>query len=190
MSEVIKHAIGQDPEYVDMLLAYKGPQDDRDFLEEVVRRNVELKCQLSVSDPKEHREAMVLQYGHTVGHPVEHLSGYRLYHGESVAIGMMVAARVARILGACKDDLVDLHRQLIDHFGLPSQVPYSIQTNDMLESLQFNKRYLTEGTRMALLSDVGRLWNVDDDYVIPVSDSVLSEAYEATRSRNMKLPQD
>ena len=66
---------------------------------------VALKRDLLREDPKEHREAVVLQYGHTFGHPLEHLSGYRLYHGESVAIGMMVAARVARLLGACSDAL-------------------------------------------------------------------------------------
>src|SRR5262249_39127601 len=114
--------------------------------------------------------------------PLEHLSGYRLFHGESVAIGMMVAARVARLLGACRDDLVELHGRLIGHFGLPTEAPLDIATEDVLHSLRYNKRYLTEGTRMALLTEVGKVWSVSDQYVIPVSDRVLSEAFEATRA--------
>jgi len=181
LAEVIKHAVGQDQAYVDMLLAHRGDVGDLDFLEQAVRRNVELKCALAESDPKEHREAMILQYGHTVGHAVEHLTGYKLYHGESVAIGMVVAARVARLLGACGDDLVELHVELCRHFGLPTEIPGTIGTEDVLESLRYNKKYLTEGTRMALLADVGQLWNVEDDFAIPVSDAVLGEAVELSK---------
>jgi 3-dehydroquinate synthase len=181
LAEVIKHAVGQDPDYVEMLLAHRGDLSDPEFLERAVRRNVELKCALAESDPKEHREAMILQYGHTVGHAVEHLTGYKLYHGESVAIGMVVAARVARLLGACNDELVELHVELCRHFGLPTEVPRNISTEDLLESLRYNKKYLTEGTRMALLADVGQLWNVEGDYAIPVSDHVLSEAVELSK---------
>jgi 3-dehydroquinate synthase len=182
MSEVIKHAIGQDPAYVDLLLSYSGDIRDFDFLEEVIKQNVRLKCDLVVSDSKELKEALILQYGHTVGHAVEHLTGYQLYHGESVGVGMAVAARVARIMGACDDDLVALHDTLIGKYKLPTQVPASIRADDVIASLRYSKRYLTEGTRMALLSGVGALWCVDGDCAIPVSDGVLIEAIEQCKS--------
>jgi 3-dehydroquinate synthase len=181
LAEAIKHALAQDPAYVDMLLSYDRDPSDPDFLEEVVRRNVALKRDLLLADPKEHREGVVLQYGHTFGHPLEHLSGYRLYHGESVAIGMMIAARVARLLGACNDDLVELHERVIGHYELPTRAPESIRTDDVLDALRFNKRHLTEGTRMALLTDVGKVWSVGGEHVIPVADSVLARAFDATR---------
>lgn len=178
MSEIIKHAIGQDPAYVDLLMSYNGDMRDLDFLEEVITRNVALKCELVASDPKELREGMILQYGHTVGHAVEHLSGYSLYHGESVGVGMSAAARVARILGACDDSLVALHDTLSAKYKLPTRIPQSIRSEDILASLRYSKRFLTEGTRMALLSGVGELWQVDGDYAIPVSEAVLTEAVE------------
>ncbi len=181
IAEAIKHALGQDPAYVELLMSHQGEVNDPDFLEQIVRRNVELKCGLATSDPKELREAMILQYGHTVGHPIEHLSGYSFYHGESVAIGMMVAARVSRLLGGCTDELVETHGRLCDRYGLPTTIPRSIHVGDILESMRYNKRYLTEGTRMALLTDVGRLWHVDGDYAIPVSDTVLEQAIELSR---------
>ncbi len=179
LAEVIKHALGQDMEYTRMLLSYQGGFRELDFLEKVVKRNIELKCELAVSDPRELRQAMVLQYGHTVGHPLEHLSGYRLYHGESVGLGMVVAARVARLLGACDNELVSLHEEIMDRYRLPIRVPPDIRVSSVLESLKFNKRYLTEGTRMALLSQVGELWSVDGDYAIPVSDTVLADAIQS-----------
>lgn len=181
LAEAIKHALAQDPSYVEMLLAHGGDPSDPEFLEEIVRRNVALKRDLLRVDPKEHREGVVLQYGHTFGHPLEHLSGYRLYHGESVAIGMVIAARVARLLGACGDDLVDLHERVIAHFDLPTRAPSSIATLDVLESLKFNKRHLHEGTRMALLTDVGKIWSVAGEHIVPVPDGVLADAFEAVR---------
>ncbi|MBA2661239.1 MAG: iron-containing alcohol dehydrogenase [Bradymonadaceae bacterium] len=180
LSEVIKHALGQDPAYLKFLLDYDGSMFDRDFLEHVVQKNIELKCALMAIDAKEHREGMVLQYGHSVGHPVEYLSGYDLNHGQSVAIGMMVAARVARQLGACGDDMIELHRRVIEKFELPTRIPKNIEVADILATMRYNKRYLTEGTRMALIDAPGHLWSVDDDYAIPVSDGVLIEAILAS----------
>lgn len=176
LAEGLKHAIGQDPGYYRMLSSYRGPIEELGFLEEVVRRNIELKCELMAKDPKEEREGMVLQYGHTVGHPIEHLSGYRLYHGEAIAIGMMVAARVSRIMGACTDELVRRHEELLGRYGLPTRIPRSIRVDDIIDALRYNKKYLVEGTRMALLTDVGKLWCVDGEHAIPVSDRVVAQA--------------
>lgn len=182
LAEVLKHALAQDADFLLRLLDHRGPLRDPAFLEWAIARNIELKCRVMARDPQEHREGMVLQYGHTVGHPIEHLSGYRLRHGECVAIGMAVAARVARLLGACDDATVALHDRLITAYGLPIQVPDDIRTDDIMEGLKYNKRYLTEGTRMALVTGPGQLWSVDGDYAIPVAESVLRAAIDAARA--------
>jgi 3-dehydroquinate synthase len=180
LAEVIKHALAQDRDYAAWLLAYDGSPRHPDFLEAVVRRNIALKCDLMARDPKELSEGMALQYGHTAGHPLEYLSGYGLWHGQAVALGMMVAARVARLLGACGDDLVALHERLLTRYGLPTRIPRGLRVPDILAAMRYNKRFLTEGTRMALLADVGRLWAVGGDHAIPVSDAVLARALEDT----------
>lgn len=173
MAEVVKHGLAQDAGYARWL------DDDHDlrdpgFLEAVVRRNIELKCALMAQDPKELREGMALQYGHTAGHPIEYLSGYRLTHGEAVAVGMMVSARAARLMGA--SDLVSETAGLLRRYGLPTVVPADLRVPDIVAAMRYNKRYLTEGTRMALLSGLGELWRVDDEFAIPVSDVVLRRA--------------
>ncbi len=181
LSEVIKHALGQDASYADLLMNYAGKIDDADFLERVVNRNIQLKCDLVRDDPKEEHGGMVLQYGHTVGHPIEHLSGYGLSHGQSVAIGMAVAARISHLMGACSRGVVQMHRDLLERFTLPHKVPSNIRASDIIDALQYNKKYLSEGTTMALLSDVGRLWKVDGKYAIPVCDEVIEQAVELCR---------
>ncbi|MBN2719354.1 MAG: iron-containing alcohol dehydrogenase, partial [Deltaproteobacteria bacterium] len=148
-AEVIKHALSQDVDLANMLFSFEGDIRSLSFLEKVIERNVMLKCELVRQDPKELNEAMVLQYGHTAGHPLEHLSGYTLYHGESVAIGMIFAARVAALLGACDDATVNSHYRLIRKFGLPTEIPREIQLSDFMEALKFNKRHVMEGSQMA-----------------------------------------
>jgi 3-dehydroquinate synthase len=180
MAEVVKHALGQDKGYLDYLMDYDGSMWNPDFLEHVVRKNIELKCELMAVDPKELREGLVLQYGHEVGHPVEYLSGYDINHGQSIGIGMMVSARVARLVGACDEGMVELHRELIEKYELPTSIPRSIKVDDIMATTRYNKRYLTEGTRMALVDEPGNIWSVDDDYAIPVSDEVLREAISAS----------
>lgn len=176
LSEVVKHALGQDASYFDYLMGYSGKHDDLDFLETVVRKNVELKCEIMAVDPQEKRQGMVLQYGHTMGHPIEFLSSYELSHGQAVGIGMHVAAHVSNLLGGCSDEVVHQHREVIQKYGLPIHIPAHIKVDQILDAARFNKRYLVEGTRMALLSGIGELWQVADEFVIPVPDEVLREA--------------
>lgn len=181
MAEVLKHALAQDADFAKWLIQFNGDPADSSFLDACVRKNIDLKTVLMAVDPKEHREGMVLQYGHTVGHPLEHLSGYTLNHGEAVAIGMVIAAQVSRLLGACDDATVQAHIDLIAHYGLPTTVPEDIRTDDVIQALRYNKKFLTEGTRMALVQSIGHLWSVDGIYAIPVSDAVIAQAVERTR---------
>lgn len=186
-AEVIKHAICQDEAFGEFLWTYQGSIRALDFLETVIERNVMLKCDLVKKDPKEQQEAMVLQYGHTAGHPLEHLSGYVLCHGEAVAIGMMMAARVAYLLGACSQKVVDWHLRLLKKFGLPTEIPREIMYPDFIDAMRFNKRYVAEGSQMALVEALGALWCVDGKTAIPVSDSIISAAFRQIRNENFSL---
>jgi hypothetical protein len=69
-------------------------------------------------------------------------------------------------------------------------MPEGIAAADVVEAVRYGKRYLTEGTRMALLASVGKLWRVDGEYAIPVSDKLLAEAVElAKEERSWKSEQ-
>ncbi len=182
LSEALKHALAQDPAYLAWFLAQPGDLRDPVFLEYVVRHNIELKCTLMAEDPKEKSRGLVLQYAHNVAHAIEHLSGYELTHGESVSIGMVVAANVSRLLGGCDEALVDTHRHVLGAYGLPCEVPAEMRTSDILAAVRYDKKTLAEGMRMPLLSGVGRLWSVDHEYAIPVANAVLARALEASRA--------
>ena len=168
-----------------MLDDYDGPLLNPAFLEKVIRRTIELKCQVIDIDPKEKREAVVLIYGHTLGHPVEAISHRPgslccLSHGQAVAIGCVVAARVAVKMGLCDNAVVRRTIDLCAKYELPTQVPADQSIDRIMAKLPYNKTWTKEGTVMALLEGVGKLFSVDQQYLLPVEDAVIREAVVET----------
>ncbi|OPX91533.1 MAG: 3-dehydroquinate synthase [Pelotomaculum sp. PtaB.Bin013] len=92
----------------------------------------------------------VLNYGHTVGHAVEALSGYGKYtHGEAVGIGMVSAARLAVALGLL--NISDLSRieALIRRAGLALELPDCLAPKDLIHSFHHDKK--TAGGRLTFI---------------------------------------
>lgn len=176
LAECIKHAISQSPEFYEFLMSYNGQVSDVNFLENVIKRTIQLKTSLMRNDPKEKAEALVLQYGHTVGHAVEFLSGYRYGHGESVAIGMIAAAQISSVLDIVKDDLVEAHYRVMQKFGLPVSIDRQIRTDDIINAMRYCKRYLYGDVQFVLLDKLGSLWNYNGDYSIPCDNNIITKA--------------
>jgi len=148
-AEILKHALAQDGALLECVSRPDATLRDLDFVTECIERTVALKCGTIDADPFERDEAMVLQYGHTVGHAVEHGSGYALGHGESVAIGMVAAARLARaIVGV---DQIEGHRELIARWGLPTEIPDGLDPALLLDRVRRGKRCTGDTVWMALV---------------------------------------
>jgi 3-dehydroquinate synthase len=97
---------------------------DRRALAPVVRRSCEIKAGVVAADEREAGLRAILNFGHTFGHAIEALTGYRRYlHGEAVAMGMILAARVSRALGLCGSGVTPRIRDLILAAGLPTDPP-------------------------------------------------------------------
>ncbi|MEI6206214.1 MAG: 3-dehydroquinate synthase [Desulfuromonadales bacterium] len=107
---------------------------------EIIRRSCELKAHVVELDEKESGLRAVLNYGHTLGHALEALSGFcGMIHGEAVAIGMVLAARVSKVLGFCSQDDVDRIAGLIGQCGLSVEVP-NFDRHDLLEVIAADKK--------------------------------------------------
>ena len=124
-AEIIKNALTLAPEQVPVLLKMFRP-DGRyrsSELTAMIDLAISAKSRVLRDDAKERNAALVLEYGHTVGHALEVLADGTLGHGFGVALGMRVAARVARLLGMLGDAEVDLHDHLLNAAGLPLGLP-------------------------------------------------------------------
>ncbi len=114
-------------------------------LEEQIARCVEIKAAAVCADEREGRQRMLLNYGHTMAHALEGAvlgagAGWDLRHGEAVAIGLMFAARLARRLGRIDDDRVDLHREVLESFGLPTELPLGASARTLLDFMARDKK--------------------------------------------------
>jgi 3-dehydroquinate synthase len=81
-----------------------------------------------------------LNYGHTLGHALETVSGYDLYHGEAVAIGLVFAGSLAGALERIDPDRVERHRQLVISLGLPATVLQKLRADDLLTVMARDKK--------------------------------------------------
>jgi 3-dehydroquinate synthase len=116
----------------------------------VITRSCEIKAQVVAEDERESDRRRVLNFGHTIGHALEALSGYRsLIHGEAVGIGMVQEAEMARHLGLCNRDVVERIRCIVKAAGLPHELP-RVPFTKLWNAMQTDKK-VAHGTVYCVL---------------------------------------
>jgi 3-dehydroquinate synthase len=99
---------------------------------------------------------MVLNYGHTVGHALEVLSGYRRWaHGEAVAIGMAAAGRLAVRMGWVSGDVAARQDALLQAVGLPTRFG-GIDPREVVDALRHDKKARDGRVPFILMRGMGR----------------------------------
>jgi 3-dehydroquinate synthase len=124
-------------------------------LEEVVYRCASVKAHVVSADEYEHGFREVLNYGHTVGHAIETAMSDRVVHGEAVAIGMRVEARIAVRLGLLDADAAERQDALLTSIGLPVHVPAG-PVEAMLDAMRLDKKRRNGRIRCTLPEGIGR----------------------------------
>ena len=159
MAEVIKAGLVADPDLAAACLERAAPAvaGDLDALAPLVEAAVRIKAEVVGTDEREAGRRAVLNYGHTLGHALERLAGYRgLRHGEAVALGMVFAARVAEATGLAAPGLVEGHVELLRAAGLPAG-GVGLDPDAVLEAMATDKKHGgTAGLRLVLLRAPGK----------------------------------
>jgi len=136
---------------------------DADALGEAVLRSCKHKIKVVARDETERGPRALLNFGHTFGHAIETEAGYgTLLHGEAVAIGMVLAARLSGELG--RSPLLDSARLagLLAHFGLPIELPEGLSAEALLERMRLDKKAVSGQLRLVLWTRLGRAVMADD----------------------------
>ncbi len=166
LCETIKNALTILPENIERLsdilnedCSYTG-ENYRYFIE----MSVKAKTQVMKNDAYEKKGALILEYGHTIGHAIELAGGGIVTHGEAVGLGMLCAAEISHMLGHLPDEDIKIHRTLLEKAGAPTAIDGKINADTILSILKYdNKRGYTaveEGTvQMVLLDRVGKTFN-------------------------------
>ena len=154
LAEVIKYGVICDAEFFTWLEANMAAllARDPDALGHAIRRCCELKAEVVAEDEREAGRRAILNFGHTFGHAIEHYQGYGTWlHGEAVATGMIMAARLSGLPG----DDIDRLTALVAAAGLPTEPP-AIAADNWLDAMGMDKKVQGKKLRFVLLDAIGK----------------------------------
>jgi 3-dehydroquinate synthase len=179
MAEVIKYGVIWDADLFAQLeqsprLAQLSDLDP-DLLQTILIRSCQAKVDVVSQDEKEAGLRAILNYGHTIAHTLESLTGYvEINHGEAVALGMVAAGRIATLLNFWSEAEEIRQRSLITKAGLGTRIPQKIQVENVLNLLQNDKKVKAGKVRFILPEAIGKVIISDR-----VSEAVIREAIAA-----------
>ena len=114
-------------------------------------------------DETEQGERMLLNFGHTFGHAIETEQGYGgLLHGEAVAVGMVLAARLSSRLGRAPDADALRLQALLTRLGLPTSIPDGLSAQALLGRMRLDKKAVSGVLRLVLWRGIGEAEVVRD----------------------------
>ncbi len=159
LAEVVKHGVIADPGLYE--LCAWGWDAVASCLPEIVRRGMGVKVKIIEEDPYERGIRAALNFGHTVGHAVELVSGFGLLHGEAVAVGMVAEARLAERLTVAGHGLSESLAETLSGLGLPVEVPENLPRGELIRAMKMDKKKSAGVVRFALPAQIGRVELVD-----------------------------
>ncbi|HEX6949054.1 MAG TPA: 3-dehydroquinate synthase [Nitrospira sp.] len=145
LAEVIKYGIIADEALFSFLEASMPEllKLEAQAVMRAVARSCEIKAEVVAADERESDRRRILNYGHTIGHALESLGGYRrLIHGEAVGIGLVAEADLAVHLGICGSDVSARIRRVVQAAGLPDRVPPRTAFAAMWGAMQHDKKVI------------------------------------------------
>ena len=180
VSEIIKYGVIWDKPLFEALEAAERldafDQVSESLLQMMLEHSCQAKADVVSQDVKEAGIRAILNYGHTVGHAIESLTGYsELNHGEAIAVGMVAAAKIAEAMPESNWDEAATTRQqtLLEKTKLPTQIPENVKIDDILVALKSDKKVKEGKVRFVLPKQIGEAY-VTDRVVETLTRSVLA----------------
>jgi 3-dehydroquinate synthase len=179
LAEVVKYGAIFDRQFLAWLERHARDLLARDdaALAEAIARSCEFKADVVGRDPYERGHRALLNFGHTFGHAIEAEQGYAgvgldaLNHGEAVAVGMVLAARLSTLLGLAPAEDADALAGLLAALGLPVQLPERLPAAALLARMRLDKKADALGLRFVLWHGAGEgrlVAGVADEAVLAV----------------------
>lgn len=159
LAEVVKYGAIGDDAFFAWLEAHADALAARDdaALAEAIAAACRHKAAVVARDEHEHGERALLNFGHTFGHALEAEAGYgTLLHGEAVAIGMRLAARLSARLGRAPAADGERLAALLERLGLPVALPPGFDAERLLARMRLDKKNRSGHLRLILWSRLGR----------------------------------
>jgi 3-dehydroquinate synthase len=150
---------------------------DPSALEEAVVRCVEIKGRVVLRDERESGRRAMLNFGHTVAHALEAVTGYRISHGNAVAIGICLEARIAAAVAEFPPAHVRRLERVVEAFGLPTRLPDRTSVDALIAASRRDKKARSGRVRYALPQSLGKMPS-GAVVAVPVDDRTVRSVLE------------
>ncbi|QIK62071.1 3-dehydroquinate synthase [Leucobacter viscericola] len=173
-AEVAKCGFIAEPEILDLLEAdvERATDPSTPEFQRVVELAIGVKARVVSEDFREGGLREILNYGHTLGHAIEHAERYQWRHGVAISIGMMYAAELGRMAGSLSDEVVERHRKILGSLTLPLAYPAG-RWQGLLAAMQRDKKARAGMLRFIVLDDIAK-----PRVLAGVDESMLQFAYQ------------
>ena len=160
---------------------------EQKIIESLIYRAVKIKTAIITQDERESNQRKLLNFGHTIGHAIENLSGYKILHGEAVALGILVEAKIAQILGVLTNQDYQSIEAILSCFGINSKKLKKFSSAKLIDATKADKKVRDGEVYYVLLKTIGQVYQNNKYFVHPVADDVVREAYAALSSTMLPL---
>ena len=156
MAEVVKYGFIAAPEILEIIESDESATDPTsEAFERLIRESVRIKTDVTSRDFKESGDREFLNYGHTLGHAIEHAERYKWRHGAAISIGMVFAAELSMLSGKLSEAEVSRHRSIFEALGLP--ITYRANRwPQLLDTMQRDKKARGGALRFVVLDKIGK----------------------------------
>lgn len=188
LAELLKNGLVLGGQYLSAIANYlQNPAGEASHVHwaDLIQLGISAKLSVMKNDPHERGQAMIMEYGHTIGHAIELASGGEINHGQSVAWGMRCAGWISHEVGHMSKPALEEHERLIDLLGHLPRLSRGFSVDELWHRAQLdNKRgYLPVGqdnsVAMVLLHKPGAVVNQDQPFPLTlVRGEVIRKALE------------
>lgn len=170
MAEVIKCGLVADKELFEALEADEVITGEAPKLINLIKKTCQIKAKIVEMDEQDCTGIRsFLNFGHTFGHAIENVAGYGVYlHGEAVSIGMVMAARLSKLLGYLKDAEVERVQRLLERYALPTSLRSPLKISELNQAIYQDKKVEARMTNFVVLKKIGtgeKQANVDEKWL-------------------------
>ena len=159
LAEVIKYGVISETFLFDYLEENREDILERkqDVLTEIIKTSVKIKADVVSKDERESGIRSILNFGHTMGHAIERLSGYgAIKHGEAVARGMAVSIEISRKLGLLSMDESERITKLLKNYGFDLTLP-PFSKDEYKEAINYDKKVTASHINYILTQGIGHV---------------------------------
>jgi 3-dehydroquinate synthase len=178
-AEAIKHGVIADAAYfercVEVLPTLLGPGGTHSpAMRRLIAGSIGIKELVVAQDAREGGLRKILNFGHTIGHAVETLSGYALLHGEAIAVGMAAESRLAEQAGVAAAGTAERVCDALVRAGLPVAIPLGLSVPDIVASTHGDKKRRGVRIEYALPRAIGAMAGADSGWAVAIDDRMVA----------------